>query len=250
LAASAQVALDFRNQFPTDQAMALSGLFTQMSTLNIAATPLSTASMFTQTTASSSNAAAVGATSRAGATVTSYKVGVSQLAVAQVDTSNSFASAALQTAGVNINAGSNTVGVSIGGAQAQADYFINGGISSQEALTALAEAINSIATNNAIQRITINNAGSGTFSLTFNGQTTAAIAYDAPATGAGSVQSALGALASVGGNANVNVTKTATNSYVVAFTGALANQPLPKLQANTGTLNSGASIAVDTLGPT
>ena len=166
LAASAQVALDFRNQFPTDQAMALSGLFTQMSTLNIAATPLSTASTFTQTTASSSNAAAVGATSRAGATVTSYKVGVSQLAVAQVDTSNSFASAALQTAGVNINAGSNTVGVSIGGAQAQADYFINGGISNQEALTALAEAINSIATTIIIITI-INNINIFTYICSF-----------------------------------------------------------------------------------
>lgn len=56
---------------------------------------------------------------------------------------------------------------------------------------------------------------SGTFTLTYGGQTTTAIAYNAPATGTGSVQAALGALSNVGAS-NVTVTGT-PGAYTVAF---------------------------------
>lgn len=50
---------------------------------------------------------------------------------------------------------------------------------------------------------------SGTFVLTYNGQPTSSLNYNAPATGTNSVQAALGALTSIGGIANVTVTLTA-----------------------------------------
>ncbi len=252
LAANAQRVLDYNNQFPSDQALALSGLFTRLSALNTATAPLAMSlqanpllaavespvlpSAYTQRTATSSNSSAVTASVRAGATVTSYQVGVNQLAVPQVDTSNSFASATGQAAGVNINAGANTVGVTINGVQATADYFINGGITNQQALTALAEAISSIAGNNDLQRITIDGAGSGNFALTFNGQTTAALAFNASAA---TVQAALEALPGVGAG-QVSVSQNATNSYTIAFKGTLANRPLPKLLATNMSLGSWA----------
>lgn len=68
----------------------------------------------------------------------------------------------------------------------------------------------------------------GTFTLTYAGQTTAGIAYNAIAT---AVQSALQALSNIGtGNATV----TGTGPWTVTFTGALGGQPIA-LMTGSGT---------------
>lgn len=75
-----------------------------------------------------------------------------------------------------------------------------------------------------VQKITLTNSPSGgTFTLTFGANTTTAIAYNAPATGAGSVQAALGALASIGGTGNVGVTGSNGGPWTVTFQGTLAD---------------------------
>lgn len=74
------------------------------------------------------------------------------------------------------------------------------------------------------QRITVAGAGGGTFTLTFNGQTTAPIAFDAsPA----AVQSALVALSNIGpGDVQVE------ENYVVTFAGAFAKTDVSQLSAD------------------
>lgn len=262
LAQTAQAVLDFKNQFPREQALALSGLFMQVTALNESTTPLVTSaaantflvetnspvlptSAYTQRTTSSSDSSVVTATASAGATATSYDVGVSQLAVAQVDTSSSVTSTTTNAAGLNINAGSNTLGVSINGAQAKASYYIYGTMTNEDALTALASAINTVTANNDIQTVTLSGATSGNFSLTFNGKTTGNLSYNSSAA---TVQTALEGLSTVGAG-NVNVTLSG-GTYTIAFTGTLANQPLAKVQVNNNSLNSGASISTALIGPT
>ena len=57
----------------------------------------------------------------------------------------------------------------------------------------------SIAAANAVQTLSLTRIASGTFTITFNGQTTAAIAYSTtPATTAGNIQAALAALPGIG----------------------------------------------------
>src|SRR5947209_1949552 len=102
LAANAEAQLAEQSSFPSQQALALSGLFTQALSLQSAAAQLSFSSLansflddanstvlplrpFSQTTASSSNPTAVTASSLPGATLTSYTIGVSQLAAPQVN---------------------------------------------------------------------------------------------------------------------------------------------------------------------
>ncbi|HEX3658961.1 MAG TPA: autotransporter-associated beta strand repeat-containing protein [Pirellulales bacterium] len=80
--------------------------------------------------------------------------------------------------------------------------------------------------NALMQTITVQATG-GMFTLTYNGVTTTPLAYNAPATGTGSVQSALTGLSSVGsGNAAVSSTTTTTfgiptTVYTVLFGGAI-----------------------------
>jgi len=80
----------------------------------------------------------------------------------------------------------------------------------------------------------------GTFTLTFSGQTTTAIAYNASAT---TVANALIALSNIG---NSDVTVTSINvggPYTVTFTGTLANAPQAQLTA-TSSLSGGITPAV------
>jgi hypothetical protein len=74
-----------------------------------------------------------------------------------------------------------------------------------------------------VQSLASNGGSGGTFTLTFSGQTTAPIAYNATNT---VVQSALQALANIGtGNVTVSGGPANTTALVITFTGALANQP-------------------------
>lgn len=90
------------------------------------------------------------------------------------------------------------------------------------------------------QSVTISGAPTGgTFTLSFGGNTTSAIAYNASAA---AVQAALEALASIGAG-NVSVSGAAGGPYTVTFVGALANTNVAQLTA-TGSLTGGSSPAV------
>lgn len=274
LAQTAQAVLAFQNEFPSQQVLALSGLYTQLTALNSAAVPLATPtaqanalltatnspvilpSLYNQTSATSSNTAAVTATSKAGATLTSYQVGVNQLGVAQTNTGTSFVSSTANNAagGVGLATGSGQLEVTMTGTSVVAlgNYTITSAANTnQTVLTAIGNAVNAISSNNDVQTITLNGASSGNFTLTFNGQTTASIsAAGGPTTVASNIQTALGNLSGVGA-ANVNVAATSNGTYLIGFTGTLANKPLPKLQATNVSLNSGASaISVGIVGLT
>ncbi len=101
---------------------------------------------------------------------------------------------------------------------------------------------------NEVQTVTISGAPTGgTFTLTFNGATTAAIAYNASTA---DVQSALQALSTIG-SGNVTVTGTAGSSYTVAFVKALgwANQPqMTAAHAFTGGTSPSIAVATTTEG--
>src|SRR5262249_50657057 len=88
----------------------------------------------------------------------------------------------------------------------------------------------------------------GTFTLTFNGQTTAAIAYNASAA---TVQIALQALTSIG-SGNALVASPTGSGWVVRFAGTLAGAAQPAMTGNgaglTGGTSPSVSITVTSLG--
>ncbi len=91
-------------------------------------------------------------------------------------------------------------------------------------------------TANEQQLVTIGGSPTGgDFTLTFDGQTTAAIAFDAAAA---AVDSALEALSNIGAG-DVAVTGSAGGPYTVEFTGALANQNVPLMTINVAGLTGG-----------
>lgn len=107
-------------------------------------------------------------------------------------------------------------------------------------------------TQDEIQDVVETNAAGGTFTLTFNdgtvSRTTAAINYNAPATGPNSVQSALAALSNIGGTANVSVTQTGTVPNVtwrVEFTGALADKNFTTMTSSPSLVDKKASLKVN-----
>lgn len=76
---------------------------------------------------------------------------------------------------------------------------------------------------------------SDTFTLTYDGQTTGAISYDAtPATLAGNIDTALEALSNIGAS-EVAVAQVTGNVYSVTFSGALAATDLPLLSIGSPT---------------
>ncbi len=82
---------------------------------------------------------------------------------------------------------------------------------------------------------------SGTFSLTFNGQPTGSMAFNATA---GQVESQLNALSSIGGVGGTVSVSLSVNVYTVTFGGTLANQNLPQMAAVGA---GGASAIVNTI---
>jgi hypothetical protein len=91
---------------------------------------------------------------------------------------------------------------------------------------------------NAVQAVTVTGSA-GTFTLTFNGQTTSALAFNATAA---QVQNALQGLSTIG-SGNVAVSQSG-NVYTVTFTGALAASSQPQI---TGSGSGGASVSVSTV---
>lgn len=92
----------------------------------------------------------------------------------------------------------------------------------------------------AAQSIQIDNATGGTWTISYAGQTTSALAYNA---GANEVQNALCALSNVGIGA---ATVVGTAPYVVYFDGALANQALAMLTVNSSLLTGPGVIVTVT----
>lgn len=98
-----------------------------------------------------------------------------------------------------------------------------------------------------VQTVTITGGPTGgTFTLTYAGQTTAAIAYNAAAS---AVQSALVALSNIAVG-DVTVTGSAGGPYTVAFGGALADQNVAAMTASGASLtpSGGVTIATATAG--
>lgn len=96
---------------------------------------------------------------------------------------------------------------------------------------------------NDVQTVTITGTPTGgTFTLTFNGQVTANIAFNATAA---TVAAALAALSSIGSSANVNVTggPGPGTPWVVTLQGSLGNQLQSAMTANGAGLTGGASPA-------
>jgi hypothetical protein len=99
------------------------------------------------------------------------------------------------------------------------------------------------------QSVTVTGAPTGgTFTLTYSGQTTAAIAYNATAA---AVQTALAALSNIGAG-NVTVTGANGGPYTVAFVGTLANTDVAQMTASgaglTGGTSPGVTVATTTAG--
>jgi hypothetical protein len=86
--------------------------------------------------------------------------------------------------------------------------------------------IGSASTGNNVQTMTLSVTGGaatgGTFTITVDGQTTAPIAFNAPATGGSSVTTALNLLSKVGNNVTVSGGPGPSTPYVFTFSGILA----------------------------
>lgn len=96
--------------------------------------------------------------------------------------------------------------------------------------------------SNEVQTVTITGSPTGgTFTLTYSGQTTSGIAYNATAN---AVKSALQALSTVG-NGNVAVTGSAGGPYTVTFQGDLAGINAAAMTASGAGLTGGSSPAVN-----
>ena len=96
-----------------------------------------------------------------------------------------------------------------------------------------------------MQRLVVNATG-GTYTLTFNGFTTDPIAFDArPESGEPSIQAALGALPSINGTANVQVTSTSFTPgyFVIVLQGALAGTDQPQISVDSSQLVGSAKTS-------
>ena len=92
---------------------------------------------------------------------------------------------------------------------------------------------------NEVQTVTLSGATGGAFTLSFRGQTTAAIPFNATAAG---VRAALGALSTIG-SSNLAVTGSAGGPYTVEFQGSLAHTAVPQLTADSSALTPpGATV--------
>lgn len=112
----------------------------------------------------------------------------------------------------------------------------------QTALAGLASIGVGVGGTNEQQLVTISNATSGTFTLTYSGQTTGAIAFNAAAS---AVQTAIQALSNVG-SGNATVTGSAGGPYTVTFAGTLADTNVAQMTASAGSLVGSSPTAVVT----
>lgn len=98
-------------------------------------------------------------------------------------------------------------------------------------------------THNEVQKVMLQGATVGTFTITFSGQTTSALAFNASAA---TVQTALRALSNING-ANVNVSLTGS-AYTLTFVGSLADANQPQVTVNKAGLSPSAVVVQTTAG--
>jgi hypothetical protein len=110
------------------------------------------------------------------------------------------------------------------------------------ALAALASIGGGVGGTNEQQLVTLTGATAGTFTLTYSGQTTSALAFNAAAS---AVQTALQALSNVGAG-NATVTGSAGGPYTVAFGGTLADTNVAQMTATSSLTGSTPSVTVTT----
>jgi len=109
----------------------------------------------------------------------------------------------------------------------------------QSALLALTNVPDSTGGTNEVQTVTVTGAPTGgTFTLTYSGQTTAGIAFNA---NAAAVQSALEALSNI---APGDVAVTGTGPYTVTFEGTLADTDVAQMTASGASLTGGTTPSV------
>jgi len=109
------------------------------------------------------------------------------------------------------------------------------------------ETVTALTGVNEVQRVDVPaGANGGTYRLTFDGDTTAPIPYNATAT---QVQSALHALNSVGSPSNLVVTPSTTAGYEfdIAFTGDFRGLDQPGITADSDDLRGGVDLAVSSI---
>ena len=105
--------------------------------------------------------------------------------------------------------------------------------------TAVATDTAGVAAVDEVQSITVDAAG-GTFTATFEGQTTSAIAFDADAA---TVELALEALSNIGVG-EATCAGTLAGGMTITFSGALGASPRTEITCNAGSLTGGAGTAV------
>lgn len=98
---------------------------------------------------------------------------------------------------------------------------------------------------NEVQTITLGGATGGSFTITFSGQTTAAIPWNSSATGSTSVQKALKALSNVGAG-DISVSGPIGGPYVLTFGGAYAFTDVPAVTVTDSLTPTAATIIVTT----
>ena len=99
------------------------------------------------------------------------------------------------------------------------------------------------AAKNEIQKVLLSGATGGTFTLTFNQQTTSALAWDASAA---TIDSALEGLSTIG-TGDIAVTKVADGNWDVTFQNAMAGEDVSLLTGNGTNLTGAASSTVRTI---
>lgn len=136
----------------------------------------------------------------------------------------------------NIGAGDVTVTGSAGGPWT---VEFTGSLAATDVALMTGDATNLTGTNEQ-QIVTLHTATGGTFTLTYGGQTTSGIAYNAAAA---TVQSALEALSSIG-SSNVSVTGSAGGPWTVEFTGTLATTDVALMTLDGANLTGGLSASI------
>lgn len=118
-----------------------------------------------------------------------------------------------------------------------------GGLLADENVAAITSTVTELDGTNEIQTVTVNATG-GTFTITYSGQTTAAIAFNAAAS---AVTSALEALSNIApGDVVVTGGPGAAGGgtpYTLTFGGTLANQNVAAVTTGAGSLTGGAGTA-------
>ncbi len=89
-----------------------------------------------------------------------------------------------------------------------------------------------------VQKLVLN-ASSGSFTLSFEGDATTPLSYNASSS---TVDNALDVLPGIGGDANVNVSSSGAQTYTITFTGALTGTNVGQLTADASELEGTAEV--------